>query len=137
MITAGTLLMEKGTPLPHFFQVGAETYPYAWMPVTTTNNPHDLETELATAGWTFFYMAGELKATAFGFDKQTATSAALKRLMTSARAQECNGLEIDEVLTRSFMGMPHISITAHSRHIQKGSVFSPTTNQLARERGKE
>ena len=57
MITTGTLLMEKGTPIPEFFSIGTESYPNAWMPVTTNSNFHEFEKELATAGWTFFYMA--------------------------------------------------------------------------------
>jgi len=136
MITTGTLLIEKGTPVPDFFRVGTEVYPNAWMPVTTTHNFHELETELATAGWTFFYMAGgEMKATAFGLDKEKATDAALKRLMASVRLQKCNGLEIDEVLTTSFVGVPYVSVTAHSRHIQKGSGFCTTRDESGERRG--
>ena len=47
--------------------------------------------------------------------------------------QKCNCLEIDEVATRSFLGMPGVSVSAHTRHIQKGMTFSgvDTPNQPA------
>jgi hypothetical protein len=134
MITTGTLLLDKGTPIPPFFRVGSERYPNGWTSVTTTTNFQDREKELATAGWTFFYMAGEMKATAYGFDTQKATDVAVGRLMARARQQACNGLEIDEVLTHSFLGMPYVSVTAHTRHIQEGWLFRPTRVDPAGER---
>jgi hypothetical protein len=80
--------------------------------------PRELEEELSTAGWTFFYMANAIRATA------RTIPAALKRLMTKVRRQGCNCFEIDEVATHSFLGMPYVSVSAHPRHIQKGMAFS-------------
>jgi hypothetical protein len=123
MITTGTILIEKGTPVPHFFQVGTGSYPNAWLPVTTNRNFQEFEKELATAGWTFFYMAGEIRTIAFGFDKQKRIDAALRRLIANVMLQKCNCLEIDKVGAHSFLGFPYVSVSAHSRHIQKGSIF--------------
>jgi hypothetical protein len=69
-------------------------------------------------------MAGEVSATAFGFDRQKAMNSALQKLITGAELQKCNCIEIDEVGTRSFLGLPGVTITAHSRRIQKGSLFA-------------
>ncbi len=124
MITPGTILIESGTHLPQSFRLENESYPSAWKSMKSTLNSYELESELATTGWTFFYMAGEVRATAFGFDRQKAVHTALKRLIASVRLQKCNRLEIDEVETHAFLGMPYVSVSAHSRHIQKGPVFS-------------
>lgn len=124
MITAGTILVRKGTLLPPAFRLGSESYPHGWMPVKSGLDPHDLEKEFAALGWTFFYMAGKIKATAFGFDRQKAVTKALGRLIASATLQKCNCLEIDEVATRTFLGVPGVSVSAHTRHIQKGMTFS-------------
>jgi len=86
--------------------------------------PHELELELTAAGWTFFLMAGAIRATAFGFNQQTMIDAALKRFIRNVRQQRCNCLEIDGVVTHSFFSMPYVSISAHPRHIQKGEVFA-------------
>ena len=69
-------------------------------------------------------MAGKVKATAFGFDRQKAMDKALARLIAGAMRQKCNCLEIDEVATRTFLGVPGVSVSAHTRHIQKGMIFS-------------
>ena len=94
------------------------------MSVKSSLNFYELEKELASAGWTFFYMAGKITTTAFGFDRQKTVHTALKRLIASVRLQKCNCLEIDAVASRSFWGMPYVRVSAHSRHIQKGVVFS-------------
>jgi len=91
--------------------------------VKSSLDPHDLEKEFAALGWTFLYLAGRVKATAFGFDRQKSMNKALARLIAGAMLQKCNCLEIDEVATRSFLGVPGVSVSAHTRHIQKGMRF--------------
>ena len=49
---------------------------------------------------------------------------ALNRLIARVKLQKCNCLEIDEVAAKSFLGMPYVSVSGHSRHIQKGLVFN-------------
>ena len=124
MIKPGTILIEKGTLSPRFFQLEDDAYPNAWMSVTHGFSPHELEKELDAAGWTFFYMASAIRMTAFGFDRARMIQAALKRLITNVRQQKCNCLEIDGVATHSLLGMPYVSVSAHPRHIQKGMTFS-------------
>ena len=124
LIAPGTILTEKGTLLPHCLRLEHEPYPSAWISVKSNLNFCELEKELERAGWTFFFMAGKITTTAFGFDRQKTVHTALKRLIANVRLQKCNCLEIDAVASRSFLGMPYVSVSAHSRHIQKGLVFS-------------
>jgi hypothetical protein len=69
-------------------------------------------------------MAGSIRANAFGFERQKMVNAALKRVIASVQLQRCNCLEIDDVATHSFLGIPYITVSAHARHIQKRMVFS-------------
>ena len=124
MITSGTILIEKDALHPQCFQLEDDSSPNAWMTVKHNLNSHELEKELATAGWTFFYMAGSIRTTAFDFDRVKMINAALKRVISNVRQQRCNCLEIDDVATHSFLGMPYVSVSAHPRHIQKGMIFS-------------
>jgi hypothetical protein len=124
MITPGTILMERDTLRPQCFQVEDGSNPNAWMTVKHNLNFHELEEELATAGWTFFYMANAIRPMALGFDREKMIHRALRRLITSVKLQECNCLEIDDVAVNSFLGIPYVSVSAHPRHIQKGMVFS-------------
>jgi hypothetical protein len=126
-------LIQKGTLLPPAFRPGSESYPNSWVSVKSTLGPHDLEKEFAALGWTFHYMAGKVRATAYGLDRQKSMDKALAKLIAGAMRQKCNCLEIDEVATRTFLGIPGVSVSAHTRHIQKGMTFSgvDTPNQPA------
>jgi len=69
-------------------------------------------------------MAGEIEATAFGFDGQKTLGAALSRLTRNAAAQHCNSIEITHVARKSFLKVPYVCVSAHARHFQKGLAFS-------------
>ncbi len=124
MISPGSILVEKSAHLPEPLRLESDATASGWAPLANNLDGHQLEKELATEGWTFFYMAGGIKATAFGFDREKMVHAALKRLIAKVRLQKCNCLEIDEVATRSFLGMPYVRVSGHSRHIKKGLVFN-------------
>ena len=81
------------------------------------------EKEVREAGWTFFFMAGEIKATVFGFDRQKTLRAALKRLIKNVKSQNCNSIEITQVTGKSFLKLPYVRVSAHPRHLQKGLIF--------------
>ena len=68
-------------------------------------------------------MAGEIKTTVFGFDRQKALRAALKRLIANVKSQHCNSIEITQVTGKSFLRVPYVSVSAHPRHLQKGMFF--------------
>ena len=124
MLASGTILIERDAPRPRCFELRDGSPVNAWMPVTHNFTPHELEKELSSTGWTFFFMAGAIRSTAFGFDRVRTTDKALKRLIANVERQKCNCLQIDEVAMHSFLGLPYVSVSAHSRHIQKGMIFS-------------
>jgi len=121
-IKTGTLLIENGTPLPGSIVLTSEPYSQGW--TTVTNPRSDFEKDLKQAGWTFFFLAGAIHATVFGFNAETAVRTAVARLIKDARSQHCNCLEIGEVAMKSFFGLPYASVSAHSRHVQGASVFA-------------
>ncbi len=82
------------------------------------------EKTIQAAGWTFFFMAGEIKTTVFGFDRQKALRAALQRLIRDVKSQHCNSIEITRVTGKSFLSVPYVNVSAHPRHLQQGIVFS-------------
>ena len=93
--------------------------------MTVRGNPHsrEIEKELSTTGWTFFFMANPIRSTSLGIHRPKMVTAALTRLIANAALQNCNCLEIEEVATRSFLGILHVSVSGHARHIQKGMVL--------------
>ena len=122
-LKAGTILIEEGTIVPECFRLETEPDSNGWKSVANLE-PRELDRKLNRAGWIFFYMAGEIKSTVFGLDRQKALRSALKRVISQVKAQNCNGLQITQVTNGSFLNLPSVSVSAHSRHIQQGLVFS-------------
>jgi len=122
-IARGTILIEEGTAIPSSFRLETAPYPGTWMSTVNKVNVRSIESEPGFTGWSVFYLAGTVKATAFGFDRQKSIHSALGQLTAGAAAKNCNGIEIDEVADHSFLGIPWISVSAHSIRIQKGQRF--------------
>jgi len=102
------------------------------------DNLSTFEKAVEEAGWTCFFMAGEIKVTVYGFDRQKALRAALKRLVMDVESQHCNTIEITAVVGKSFWRIPYVSVSAHARHLQKDRFFSgsnPALSSLAHSNG--
>jgi len=92
-----------------------------WQSVECADRP-DFERKINRAGWIFFLMAGEIKATVFGFDRGKALRAAIGRIIASVKFKRCNSLQITEVTAKSFLKLPYVIVSARSRHIQEQPV---------------
>lgn len=94
-ITAGSILVAQGTRLPKSLLLPSDSNSHGWAAVKDARST--FEKAIREAGWTFFFMAGEIRTTVFGFDRQKALRAALKRLITDVKSQRCNSIEITRV----------------------------------------
>ena len=121
-VTAGSILIAEGMllPKPLLLQSGSDLK--GWAEVKTSRST--FEKEIQEAGWTWFFMAGEIRTTAFGFDRQKTLRTALQRLIAKVTSQHCNSIEIAQVTSNSFLKVPCVSVSAHPRHLQKGLTFS-------------
>jgi hypothetical protein len=122
-IKTGTILIEGAASMPESLLLEGKPYSSGWRSVSNLDL-NELDTAIQKAGWTFFFMAGEIKITAFGFDKERAVRRAVKRVITNVESHKCNCVEITEVSAKSFLGMPYVNVSAHSRHIQESSSFT-------------
>jgi len=120
-ITVGSILVEEGTYLPKSLLLQSDSNSNGWAALRDARSM--FEKTIQEAGWTFFFMAGEIKATVFGFDRQKALRTALKRLIADVKSQHCNSIEITRVIAKSFLKVPYVSVSALPRHLQKGMVF--------------
>ena len=121
-IKKGTILIEEGTPLPESLRFESEPYSNGWRLVKDLNG-YDLDQKTTKAGWNFFYMAVEIKATVFGFDEEKALRRAVERILTNLKSEKFNCLEITQVAAKSFLGLPYVTVSAHPRHIQESVVL--------------
>lgn len=68
-IKTGTILIKDGTFLPDALRFESEPCATGWRLVKNLDR-YGLGRKVHEAGWTFFCLAGEIKATIFGFDVQ-------------------------------------------------------------------
>jgi len=122
MIHPGAILVEDGTSLPRAMVLERKPFSQNWR-VVQDQDANGLEGQLSVSHWTFFYMAGEIKSVGFGFDADKRLHSALDHIIRDVRSQKCNCLEITRLSSKSFLGIPYISIGAHARHIQDGLLF--------------
>jgi len=113
--------MREGTELPGVVRLASEPYAAGWRLVKNLDG-YGLGRKIHEAGWTFFCLAGDIKAITFGIDEQQMVRRAVKRILAKVGSEKFNSLEITRVANQRFLGVPYASVSARSRHIQE-SVF--------------
>ena len=113
-----TLLIKEGTPLPETLPLESDPYLKGWRLVKNLGSS-GMDRKLCEAGWTFFYMAGEVNAMAFGSDLEKTVRRAVKKAIANMKSHRFNCLEISRVAVKSWLGLPYVAVAAHPRHIQE------------------
>ena len=117
-IKVGTILIEDGTPLPASLKFESKSYSTGWRSVTSLDG-HELDRQIRAAGWSFFFLAGQVKGSAFGSAVQETARKAIARLVAKSQSQKFNCLQLTRVVAKHFLGFPYVSVSGHWRHIQK------------------
>jgi len=78
-----------------------------------------VDRKIHAAGWNFFFMAAEFKATFFGVVGAAKIQSALERILGKVKEQRFNSLEVTGIVARRFLGVPYVTVSAHSRHLQQ------------------
>jgi len=78
-----------------------------------------LDHKIHAAGWNFFFMADEVKVMFFGVSGEKKILNALQRILRKVQIMHFNGLEITDIAPRHFLGVPYVTVSAHSRHLQQ------------------
>ncbi len=127
-IKTGTILIKEATLLPEALRFETEPSAPGWRLVKNLGG-YALDRRIHEAGWTFFYLAGEIRATVFGFGGQKAVRRAVKRILARLKSGKFNSLEITRVASKRFLGVRYVTVSAQSRHIQE-SLFLFRTKDL-------
>src|SRR5437016_3615669 len=98
-IGAGSILIAAGAHLPDSILRRLDTHSCGWSAVTGGRSA--FEEQVEKAGLTFFFMAGEIQATVFDFDRQKALRGALRSLIANVKSQRCNSIEITRITGKS------------------------------------
>ena len=117
-VQVGTILMKEWPGMPPL--PGFETEPCSgeWSLVKVLNG-FALDRKIHAAGWNFFFIAPEIKTMFLGSLAPEKVRRALIRILAKVAFQHFNGLEVTEIVARRFLGVPYVTISAHSRHIQE------------------
>lgn len=117
-IKTGTLLIAEGTILPESLLLESEPYAYGWRLVKNLDSK-EFDNMISQAGWNFIYLAGAIETNAFGSDEKKTTRKAIIQVIAKLRSKKFNCLEITQVAAKRSLGLPYVSVSAHSRQIQK------------------
>ena len=116
--TAMTILIRENTLLPVGLSVKTEVFLPGWTVIKNLDG-YGLGRRIEEAKWNFFYLAGDLRAVAFGRKGPGTVRRAVKRILAKRREDRFNSLEITKVVSKRFLGIPFTSVMAHFRHIQQ------------------
>jgi hypothetical protein len=128
---AGTILIREGTPLPANQAIESEAFLPGWRVITNPDRSA-LTRKIEGANWNFFYLAGEIRGTVLGRDRPGTLRRALQRVLAKQEGQKFNSVEITKVYSKQFLGVPFMSVTAHSRHIQEDVYLVPAKDFVLR-----
>jgi hypothetical protein len=117
---SGTLHVERGGAFPSFLQFNNGPSLDGWGSIGNLGTA--LEEQMSKAGWICTFLAGKIQRTAFGFDRQKAFTAAMKKLGESVKSIHCNSFEMMDVTTKHFSGIFRVNVSAHARNFQKQEV---------------
>jgi len=92
----GRILIREGTLLPKSLQIESEPYIPGWRSVKSLDG-YGLGRKIHDAGWTFFCLAYETKATVFGIDGEKMVRRAIERILANRELEKFNSLEIVRV----------------------------------------
>jgi hypothetical protein len=128
---ARSILIREATPLPANLSIESEAFLPGWRVIKNLDRS-TLARNIEGANWTFFYLAGEIRATVLGRDRPGTLRRAVECVLAKQKGQKFNSLEITKVVSKRFLGIPFMSVTGHSRHIQQGVGLVPTKDFVLR-----
>jgi hypothetical protein len=118
-VQVGTILMKEWPGMAQLVQLESEPYSGNWSLVKTLDGV-SLDRKIRAAGWNFFFMAAEVKVMFFGVVGTTKIQKALQKILAKVKQQHFNGLEVTGIVASHFLGVPYVTVSAHSRHMQQG-----------------
>jgi len=133
-ITAGTVIIKDDTLLPVQLQFESESGVPGWK-VVVGLDARELDRQIRKAGWTFFALAGQIKAIAFGIDRASVLRRAICGILAKKTSHGFNSLEILEaafVGSERFPLVQYLTLSAQWRHIQRDTIASAALTSLNR-----
>lgn len=126
-IKTGSIFIKEGALLPESFRLESEPYVKGWGSVRELDG-FGLDRKILKAGWTFFFLAWEVRATGFGFEGEEAKRRAVRRILAKLKYGRFNCLQITQVAAKHFLMLECVTVSGHPRHISESMSRSATPN---------
>jgi hypothetical protein len=117
-VEVGAILMRDWPGMKKLLGLKSEPYSGQWT-LLRALDACALDRKIHAAGWNFFFIANEVTVMFLGSVGAAKIHNALDRILAKVTQQHFNGLEVTAIVTRHFLGVPYVTVSAHSRHIQQ------------------
>jgi hypothetical protein len=135
-VQVGTILMKEWPGMTKLLNLESEPCSGEWNLLKVMDG-FALDRKIHAAGWNFFFMAAEVKVMFFGSVGAEKIRKALKRILEKVKQQQFNGLEVTEIVARRFLGVPYVTVSAHSRHMQQSCYLDSALARQTSQRNAE
>jgi hypothetical protein len=136
IVQVGAILMKDWPGMKKLVGLESEPYSGEWT-LLRALDVCALDRKIHAAGWNFFFMATEVKVMFFGSVGATKIQNALKRMVKKVQEQHFNSLEVTAIVTRHFLGVPYVTVSAHSRHMQQNWCLDTSVGRQSLQRDAE
>jgi hypothetical protein len=135
-VHVGSILIKEWSGMPQL--LGFETEPCSgnWSMVKAPD-VFALDRKIHAAGWNLFFMAAEVKVMFIGAVSAAKIQNALQGLLRKVRQQHFNSLEITGIVAKRFLGVPYVTVSAHSRHMQQSCTLDSADARQASQHSAE
>jgi|SRR5438477_5380994 len=117
-VQAGTILMKEWPGMTKLLGLESEPCSPEWSALKILD-AFALDRKIHAEGWNFFFLATEVKVMFFGSVGASKIQNALKRILKKVKEEHFNALEVTEIVSRRFLSVPYVTVSAHSRHMQQ------------------
>lgn len=124
-VHVGTILLKQSQLMKESFALETSPCSKNWNLIKGMDG-FAVDRKIHAAGWNFFFMAAEVKVMFFGVLSATKIQSALRRIVAQVKRQHFNGIEITAIVARHFLGVPYVTVSAHSRHMQQSCYLENT-----------
>jgi hypothetical protein len=127
-LQVGSKLVELGIALPQVLEENSTKFLDNWR-VMMSISRETLFNQVAASGWNIFFIADRLNTVSIGINRDHALQRGVRQLAARVRSESYNCLEVTEIKTRHFMGIPYLYIAADMLHIQQGFMLDALSSR--------
>ena len=119
-VESGCIFVMDGLLLPATLRFEGQPYSDGWRLLNSLKS-NDIDLRARDCGWNFIYLAAGMRCTVFGFGRAWSLRKAMDKLLTEARQNAFNSVEVTEITARRLLVLHWVSVRAHSRSLQKSN----------------